>query len=999
MHRTTTFRALFFVFLLVCLIGTGAAGDFRDPEIVAIISETNTSETETTQSNLVLLSSAPINPEFIAYQEQKNDYDDQYRTDKWFVSGIDPSPLDFSHTTGMQIQQKEEVSRLFSTTQSAYDLRDFGKVTRIRDQGQEGNCWAFATYASLESFFMTDEERDFSENNMKNSIYRDFDGKEGGNRWKSTAYLTRFDGPVLEEDDPYRIGPATIPEGVPPVKHIRNVLFIPEREDPLDNENIKWALTEYGVVQVSFFWDEDGYNPDTYAFYQNQKTTTNHAVAIVGWDDEFDKSNFPTQPPGDGAFIIKNSWGSTWGDRGYFHLSYYDTSIRNMAVFTGEDTETADLVYQYDPMGWIDSIGFSSDTAWFANIFTAGSVETITAVGFYTPVVNASYQIDVYTDPDDGPWQSGGLVSSATGTIDCPGYTTIDIPDARLAADQQFSVIVRLETDGYFFPIPIEWAYPNYSGNATANPNEGYISTNGAEWHDITGVSIENIDMTTASVCLKAYTTVSSIPEAAFSANVTSGDAPLAVAFTDASTGTPTAWYWDFGDGAGSRVREPTHVYIRPGEYTVNLTVSNSQGQDSEVKTGYITVARDQVEISVLPADSTLRVGETGEYRVILSQLPDGLGSFDIDINLTEQGIARITRLNITEGTGNYSALPAESVSCWSMTHIPPETENCTIVTISIEALTEGTTNLTVTRADLWPEYETVTIPAEIRIGSSIPPVANFTANRTIGSIPLVVAFTDTSTGGPIEWLWDFGDGGSSTLRNPEHTYTMPGTYTVNLTATNSLGSDSEVKNAYITALSPVSDMTIRAGSLDLGTGMNGTIPISVTNITNAEGIGYTITFNPFSVGIMDVAVNTSVAEGTDITYEINNQTGTLEVAMTRTNGTYTAGAVPLRILDITIRAENAIGESQIGIRDAEWSRNFIDIPFGRIEAGILNIHLRADFNRNNRIDIGDVAKVAWMAAGLVPEDPEADFDGEGHVTGADAARIAYYYVGKIQAL
>ena len=221
----------------------------------------------------------------------------------------------------------------------------------------------------------------------------------------------------------------------------------------------------------------------------------------------------------------------------------------------------------------------------------------------------------------------------------------------------------------------------------------------------------------------------------------------------------------------------------------------------------------------------------------------------------------------------------------------------------------------------------------------------------------------------------------------------------MNLTATNSLGSDSEVKTGYITALSPASDMTIRAGSLDIATGMNGTIPISVTNITHGEGIGYTVTFNTFYTAITRVAVNTSVAEGTDLTYEINNQTGTLEVAMARTNGTYTAGAVPLQILDITIRAENAVGESQIGIRDAEWSRDFIDIPFGRMEAGLLNIHLRADFNRNGWIDIGDVAKVAWMAAGLVGEDLEADFDCDGHVTGADAAKIAYFYVGKIHSL
>ncbi|MCQ1537457.1 PKD domain-containing protein [Methanocalculus taiwanensis] len=69
------------------------------------------------------------------------------------------------------------------------------------------------------------------------------------------------------------------------------------------------------------------------------------------------------------------------------------------------------------------------------------------------------------------------------------------------------------------------------------------------------------------------------------------------------------------------------------------------------------------------------------------------------------------------------------------------------------------------------------------------------------------------------------------------------------------------------------------------------------------------------------------------------------------------------------------------------------------VKENYIMVHLRCDFNRNNRIDIGDVAKVAWMAAGLIPQDPEADFDGKGTVDGADAARIAYFYVGKIQAL
>ncbi|WP_211530392.1 choice-of-anchor L domain-containing protein [Methanocalculus chunghsingensis] len=277
------------------------------------------------------------------------------------------------------------------------------------------------------------------------------------------------------------------------------------------------------------------------------------------------------------------------------------------------------------------------------------------------------------------------------------------------------------------------------------------------------------------------------------------------------------------------------------------------------------------IAIWVMPGQSALAVGETREYSILLTGLSEPNIAFNIDINITQPERARITGVNITlPGEENgHTPVPAESVTCWG-TYTPPEFDffpqevgGTLLVMVSVEALSEGTTNLTVSRAEINSEIITAVTPAVIRIGDDAAPVANFIATPTTGPAPLAVAFTDISTGAPTSWAWDFGDGSSALIQNPTHTYTAPGTYTVNLTVTNSLGSDSEEKIGYITVL-----------------------------------------------------------------------------------------------------------ESH---------------------------HIQGDLNRNGRIDIGDVANVAWMAAGLTPEDLEADFNDNGQVDSGDAARIAYFYVGKTQ--
>ncbi len=113
------------------------------------------------------------------------------------------------------------------------------------------------------------------------------------------------------------------------------------------------------------------------------------------------------------------------------------------------------------------------------------------------------------------------------------------------------------------------------------------------------------------------------------------------------------------------------------------------------------------------------------------------------------------------------------------------------------------TVSLTVT-GDGGSDSETKT--DYITVDPCVAPVANFTGSPTSGNVPLNVSFTDQSSSSPTSWSWDFGDGGTSTARNPSHTYEAAGTYTVALTATNACGSDSESKIDYITVTEPTVD-------------------------------------------------------------------------------------------------------------------------------------------------------------------------------------------------
>ena len=420
------------------------------------------------------------------------------------VYGYAPSPLDLSHLTGSPLPRVKKLE----APPARFDLRPLGKLTPVKDQKQNicGSCWAFATYGSLESTLLPTETRDFSENNLKNTHGFDWGPCEQGNGYIATAYLARWSGPLNETEDPYDPYSANpSPVDLPAQKHLQEALILPDRAGPLDNNNLKEAVLAYGAVSTLMHIQnrEPFYNSANHAYFFNGGEKVNHAVAIVGWDDHFPKERFSIVPPGGGAFIARNSWGKDWGEEGYFYVSYFDAKIgTENFLFPGvEPPGNFRHIYQYDPLGWTLGCSWGSgSTSWFANIFTAAADDSLKAVSFYTAAPDSPYEIYVFLNAVSGP-VSGVFAGSKAGTLEMPGYHTVLLDSAvPLRTGQKFSVVVRLTTPGYDYPIPLEYPHPGYSSQARANPGESYASGNGIYWDDVTK------EFPNTNVCLKAFT-------------------------------------------------------------------------------------------------------------------------------------------------------------------------------------------------------------------------------------------------------------------------------------------------------------------------------------------------------------------------------------------------------------------------------------------------------------------------------------------------------------
>jgi C1A family cysteine protease len=446
--------------------------------------------------------------------------------------GLRPAPQQALAFTGAQARQLA----VEAAAPASYDLRSSSRVSSVKDQGALGTCWAFAACGSLESALLPGESADFAEDNMVLTSGFDNGGDAynwGGNIGMAAAYLTRWGGPVNEAEDKY--GDGYTPARLSARKHVQEVTLIPARGGPGDNTAIKDAVVQYGGAYVSMGWygsssGSDYYKAATSSYYYGGSESTNHGVLIVGWDDTYAASNFATTPPGSGAFLVKNSWGLSWGAGGYFWASYYDSNfgrVREMAVFNGSEAPTNYTgIYQYDPLGDCNSYGFSgSSTAWFANVFTAQANASLSAVGFWTLAPGSSYQVYL------GPSLAAKALASS-GTLATMGFHTVSLPTpSAITGGQPFIVAVKITSPGSKSPVAIEAPYSSYSSKATASAGQSYVSADGATWSDLTG------KVANANVCLKAYVSGSSTPVTPTVSGFTPTSGPVGTVVTVSGSG------------------------------------------------------------------------------------------------------------------------------------------------------------------------------------------------------------------------------------------------------------------------------------------------------------------------------------------------------------------------------------------------------------------------------------------------------------------------------
>ena len=388
-------------------------------------------------------------------------------------------------------------------------------------------------------------------------------------------------------------------------------------------------------------------------------------------------------------------------------------------------------------------------------------------------------------------------------------------------------------------------------------------------------------------------TTPPPVPD--FTASPTYGTVPLTVQFTDLSTNYPYIWSWNFGDGSivtGINQANPVHVYNTPGVYNVTLYALNSDGVGEKItKSSYITV----VETPVAHFTATPMSGPAPLF-----------------VQFTDTSDGDPYRWAWKFGDGQIS----DQKNPYFLYKNPG------LYQVELTVYNKAGS-------------DTATKTIEVLVS---PPDAEFTANRTAGDSPLTVSFTDLSTGAPTNWSWKFGDSGSSKEQNPVYVFSSPGTYGVQLTASNAAGTSTETKNGYI-----VVGQTIKADFNLTPSNSGNTSPLSVafSDLSSGNILKWNWNFGDAHISTERNPIHTYPSPGTyTITLSVLGLTGSDSVTKTITVvapliadfiAEPTTGSAPLTIV-LSDRSTGDVATREWVIMDnpEEYAKNIVYFSEGQ---------------------------------------------------------------------
>ena len=449
---------------------------------------------------------APINPDFLEFWENPPET----------FYGYIPPLMDLSHLDEIPVEGAKTLVAL----PVSFDWRDSGKVTSIKNQAPCGTCWVFGTTSVLESAVLIAEgtEYNFSEQSVALCVdrswvylYDDPDepcgsipGHGGGNSFRASEVFIKK-GAILDSCNPYdgtdlQCDGTCVCDDCPPIKKVNGYRYV--TGDQSQTGLIKDAVSNHGPVTMAFYYD-DSHEYQVYLYgtvYDCATcTSTNHIVSIIGWNDSVPH----VETPGTGAWLVKNSWGTGWGNAGYFWLAYDSSYMTEIAYLEYGDYDPAEQIYYWDEAGWVGDFGNWNDySGWMANIFTSEQSGSLTHVDFWTTSKNAEYQIYVYLndDPSDG---LGSPVSSKSGTCQECGYYSIPLTSpVSLTNGQAFTIAVKMTTPGYKWPIPVEYQYNTTIVDPTMQIGKSFFRhEDGESWTDAATVD------SGYNICLRARVT------------------------------------------------------------------------------------------------------------------------------------------------------------------------------------------------------------------------------------------------------------------------------------------------------------------------------------------------------------------------------------------------------------------------------------------------------------------------------------------------------------